>query len=220
VDQPTTSALLTGGFALAGGLGGVLLSGRTSRRADERRLRAEDERRWLTDRRAVYAAFLSLAGSMLREFDSFAVFLPYSGREPVSEEDEQILSDGLLDYTAKWDNVLQPALGEVELLASPKVADLADRMTGALMEVTVYVERRLPFESYYPVWFQAEDLLEVLKDAMRLELGLPQMVEGKKMLGRRADDWPWLPDRPNRESYIQRHGPPQEVGDSDARQSE
>lgn len=207
MDQQTTIALLSGGFALIGGLGGVLVSGSISRHADERRLKAEDDRRWLTDRRTTYAAYLGLAESMLRELDGVAVFLSYDGAAPIAADDEQLLADGLLNYMMRWDDELQPALGDVELLASPEVTDLADRVSGALMELTATVELRRPFTDHYPMWFQAQDLLEVLKNAMRAELGLPPMTEGKRTLGRRANDWPWLPDRPSRASYIQSQVP-------------
>ncbi len=210
MDQQTTIALLTGGFALAGGLGGVVLSGAFTRRADSRRLRAEDERRWLTDRRTAYAAFLALAESMLREVDGVAAFLPYDGaiddEDGYDEENEYLMTDGLQEYLERWEEVLQPALGEVQLLASPEVADLADRVSGALMEVTAYIERRDAFTRYYPAWFQAQDLVEVLRNAMRVELGLPAMLGDSRVAGRRSDDWPWLPDRPTRESYYQGHG--------------
>lgn len=204
MDQQTAIALFSGGFALLGGLGGVLLSGHINRRADERRLKAEDDRRWLTDRRTAYASFLGLAESMLRQVDGVAVFLPYEGTVPVPEDDEELIADGLFEYFRRWEEELQPELGEVELLASPEIADLADRVSGALMEVTVYVERRDAFTEYYPAWFQAQDLLEVLRNAMRAELGLPAMSKDRAH-GRRTGDWPWLPDRPPRESYVQNH---------------
>jgi hypothetical protein len=205
VDQQTSIALLTGGFALAGGLGGVLLSGTLTRKAENRRLRAEDERRWLTDRRAAYGAFLGLAEAMLRQIDGVAVFLSYGVKEPVPETDEELIAEGLHHYFTRWEDELQPALGGIELLASPEVADLADRVSGALMDLTANVELRGTFKEHYPTWFQAQDLLEVLRNAMRVELGLPIMSLEKRNLGRRTGDWPWLPDRPPRESYIQNH---------------
>ena len=93
-------------------------------------------------------------------------------------------------------------LGEVQLLATPHVADLADRMSGALLELTSLVTPKGAFTQYYPTWFQTQDLLHVLRDAMRVELGLNEMETAEF---RRSGDWPWLPDRPQRESYIQDH---------------
>lgn len=69
-----------------------------------------------------------------------------------------------MEYYAKWEDSLQPLLGEVQLLATGSVADLADRVSGALMEITWRVDKRAPFISYYPAWFQAQDLLHVLRD--------------------------------------------------------
>lgn len=205
MDQQTTTALLSGGFALAGALGGVLLSGSVTHRAEDRRLRTEDERRWLTDRRVAYAAFLGLAESMLRQIDDVAIFLSFTGAEPVSEDDEEALSEGLTDYLMRWNDDLQPALGEVELLASPEVADLADRVTFALMELTANVELRGTHKEHFPTWLQSQDLLEVLRNAMRAELGLPIMSVDTRASGRRTGDWPWLSDRPPRDSYTQDH---------------
>lgn len=209
MDQQTTIALLSGGFALVGGLGGVLASGSVSRRAEDRRLKADDDRRWLTDRRTTYAAYLGLAESMLREIDSVAIFLSRNGTDPIPDVDEQLLSEGLLEYMMRWDHELQPALGDVELLASPEVTDLADRVSSALIDLTATVELRGAFDDHYPMWFQTQDLIEVLKNAMRGELGLPPMSTGRRTLGRRANDWPWLPDRPSRESYRQSSRPDQ-----------
>jgi hypothetical protein len=204
VDQQTTVALLSGGFALAGGLGGVVLSGSLARRADDRRWRAEDQRRWLADRRTTYANFLGLASSMLREIDGIGVFLT-DGDKPIPDDDEQLIANRLFEYWVRWDDELQPALGEVELLASPEVADLADRMSGALMELTAPIELRQASDDFYPLEFQAQDLLDVLRNAMRTELGL-SAVSREGHLGRRDDEWPWLPDRPPRESYVQSQG--------------
>ncbi|WP_161180418.1 hypothetical protein [Streptomyces sp. SID4985] len=204
MDPQTTGALLAGGFALVGSFGGVLISGSLARRADERRLAAEDERRWLTDRRASYSSYLGLAESMLKEIDSVAAFLSYDGEQPIADDDEELIVEGLADYLVKWDEALQPALGEVELLATPGVADLAGRVSGALLELTSYVETRRAFTEYYPSWFQAQDLVEVLKNAMRVELGVSATLRDAT-LGRRSAEWPWLPDRPPREAYFQGH---------------
>lgn len=204
MDSETTAALLAGGFAIAGSFGGVLISGIVARRTDERRLAAEDERRWLTDRRASYSSYLGLAESMLKQIDSVAAFLSYDGEQPVADDDEELIAAGLAEYIVRWDEVLQPALGEVELLATPGVADLADRVSGALMSLTTYVETRRAFTEYYPSWFQAQDLVEVLKNAMRVELGVAARSQGAT-IGRELAEWPWLSDRPPREAYFQGH---------------
>ncbi|MGW6499602.1 hypothetical protein [Nonomuraea angiospora] len=193
--------ILTGAFALAGGLGGVLLTGLITRRNERRRLAADDERRWLNDRRQIYVRYLTLAQEMHRELDSFAVFLSYDGRNPVDDENEKFISDGLLHYFGRWEDELQPILSEVQLMATPPVTDLADRVSGALMEITTVVEKRGTFISYYPGWFQTQDLIDVLRNAMRVELGLPEALSSTPH--NRDADWPWLSDRPPRESYSQ-----------------
>jgi hypothetical protein len=203
MDPQTATALLTGGFTIAGGVAVAILSALLSRSNEFRKVKVEDDRRWLLDRRAIYAKYLGLAEVMLREIDGVAAFLSYDGANEISSEDEEFILQGLTDYFAKWDESLQPLLGEVQLLATGNVADLADRVSGALMEITWRIEKRASFTSYYPAWFQAQDLLQVLRDAMRTELGLPAL--GSLTAGPRGDDWPWLDSRPSYESYIQQH---------------
>lgn len=196
-----TVALVAGSFVLAGGIAGVLLSGWISRGADERRVASEDERRWLVERRQIYGVFLGLAESMLQEIDGLAVFLSSDGGQALSEDDEVLVREGLLEYHLRWDEDLQPALGEVQLMATSPVVDLADRVSGALMELTATVELRNAFDDHYPMWFQARDLLQVLRNSMRAELGLAEI----DVTSPRSSDWPWLPDRPERASYVQQH---------------
>jgi hypothetical protein len=196
---------ITGICTLAGAIGGVWLAGRAGRRNEQGRLEAEDQRRWLADRRRIYAAYLGLADSMLRQIDGVAVFLSYDGTEVISEEREEMLKEGLFECFVRLDDEVEPALLEVQLIATPAVADLADRMSGALSMLTEPIETREAFVDYYPSWFQARDLYGVLMDAMRLELGLPE--KGASPFPRPAD-WPWLPDRPPYESYRQSHPTP------------
>ncbi|MGL5825765.1 MAG: hypothetical protein ACRCYU_13290 [Nocardioides sp.] len=193
------AVVVAGGFGVTGTIVGVVMTTWLARSAEQRRLAAEDDRRWLADRRQVYAAFLVLSQSMLRETDGVAVFLSYRGDEEVADEDEALMADGLMDYFARWENQLQPALSDVQLVAGSEVADLADRVSGALMEITAVVEKRGPFVNYYPGWFRACDLLGVLRNAMRVELGLNDMIETADP---RDAEWPWLQDRPSEEDYI------------------
>ncbi len=195
------TVVVAGGFGVAGTILGVVMTTWLGRSAEQRRLAAEDDRRWLADRRRVYAAFLVLSQSMLREIDGVAGFLPYRGDEEVADEDEAFMTDGLMDYHVRWDDELQPALSDVQLVAGRGVADLADRVSGALMEITAVVERRGPFVDYYPGWFRAQDLLGVLRNAMRAELGLNDAIEAAYP---RDAEWPWLSERPSEEEYIRR----------------
>lgn len=201
MDPQALAALTAGGFALSGTLAGVSLSTWFARRAEADRLREEDARRWLSDRRTTYAVFLVLAESMLREIDGVAVFLSYDGTKAIPAEDEALRSDGLTTYLMRWDDELQPALVDVQLLAGAKVADLADRAAGALMELTAVIETKGAFTEFHPQWFKARDLLGVLRNAMRRELGLLDAVDAELP---RSGDWPWLSERPTEEEYIRR----------------
>ncbi len=195
-------ALVAGLFAL----GGVVLGGLINWLVLWRQRVAEDRRRWLSDRRTLYANYLGIASSMLQEIDSLAVFLRHWPADPMpSDEDRVLVKDGLTDYFVAWDGEVQPALGEVQLLASEKVADLADRVSTALIELTFYLETEDAFTEYYPTWFQSKDLVDLLRDAMRKELGLPELKHG---FVRREEGFPWLADRPSRESYMQAHHTP------------
>jgi hypothetical protein len=85
---------------------------------------------------------------MLQEIDGLAVFLSYDGTQPMSDDDEGIVSEGLFEYQVRWDEEVQPALGEVQLMATSEVVDLADRVSGVLMELTVTVEQRAVFQDH------------------------------------------------------------------------
>lgn len=195
-------ALVAGAFALAG----VLLGGAVNSFVGWRQRKAEDKRRWLADRRSLYATYLGIVTSKLQEIDSLAVFLRHNPEDPAPDpEDHGLIKEGLHDYFAGWEIEVQPALGEVQLIASDRVADLADRVSSALMEVTVDLELDNAFTDYYPTWFQAQDLVGVLRNAMREELGLGELRNTRV---RDQPDYPWLPERPSRESYHQAHHTP------------
>ena len=142
-----------------------------------------------------------LCQSMLRDIDGVASFLPYRGDEEVTDEEEVFISDGLMEYYVRWDDELQPALSNMQLVAGSGVADLGDRVSGALLETSAVVEVRGPFVDYYPGWFRAQDFLGVLRNAMRAELGLDDAIEAAYP---RDAEWPWLPDRPSEKEYIRR----------------
>lgn len=201
MDAQILTPILTGSFTLAAGVTGAVLAGVFARRGDNRRHQGEVDRQWVTDRRAVYARYLALAEVMHREVDAIACFLSYDGKKKVKQEDDDFISEGLTDYFATWEDELQPLLGELQLVASKNVADLADRVSGALMEVTSFLERRQAFTRYHPVWFQTQDLIHVLRNEMRVELGLASHGDSARV----DDDWPWLKSKPSSESYIQDH---------------
>ncbi|MGW1740593.1 hypothetical protein ACWCPQ_17485 [Nocardia sp. NPDC001965] len=193
--------LITGLCALAGALGGVLLSALTAKWSHNRTIAAEDSRRWLVDRRKVYAAYLTLAEQLMREIDGIGTFLRYDDdTPPLSSEDDEMIRSDLVDYLVKWDDELQPLLGEIQLLASPEVVDLADRVAGALMSVTGPIELRQTFGEYFPDWFRTKDLIVLLRNSMRVELGLPA-GSTDAYPARRIPDWPWLTERPRPEDH-------------------
>lgn len=199
MDIQLATSLLTGGFTLGAGIIGAVLAGVFARRGEDRRHKAEVGRQWLTDRRAVYAKYLALAEVMQRQIDGVAVFLSYDGVTEIEAEDEEQISSGLTEYITTWENDLQPLLGELQLVATQKVADLADRVSDALMETTVFLEKRQAFTAYYPMWFQTQDLIHVLRNEMRSDMGLASQGE----TARSTATWPWLESRPPYESYIQ-----------------
>jgi hypothetical protein len=192
VTPGLTTALLTGAFGLGGVLGGVLMTSHFAQRADQRRIASEDERRWLTDRRHVYAICLGILISMLREIDGTICFLSFDGTEPIPEKDESEIKERLLEYYMRWDDELQASLGEVQLLAEPEVAELADRTAWALMELGGFVESRQPFDSFTPYLNQTRTLIDITRNAMRKELGLTDPVKTFPM----PEHWPWLQDEP------------------------
>ncbi|WP_147130800.1 hypothetical protein [Nocardia ninae] len=196
------TAILIGSFTLIGGISGVLLTGFLNQRSVQQKQTDEDKRRWLTDLRQIYAKYLLLCESMLREVDAIATLMPYDDTNSISIEDAETLRSGVLEYVHKWDTELQVLLFEIQLMASPRVVDLADRMSGALLMLSDEVSESRMFVGYYPAWFQARDLLQVLRNAMRDELDLPALTESTFP---RPAEWPWLPGRPPRESYRQGH---------------
>lgn len=184
--------IVTGVFAVAGGAVGAALTWLAARAGDKRRLKAEDERRWLVDRRKVYASYLGLTLSLLEEIDGVGVFLSYDGTQPIPEEDEELRREGLFEFHVRWREELQPALGEIQLLAGAEVAELADRASAALMDVTGPIETRQPFIEWQPTWYAARDLIAEMLKAMRRELGLPPAPDIARP---RGGDWPWVPEK-------------------------
>jgi len=182
--------LLTGAFGLGGVLGGVLLTNHFSHRAEDRRVANDDERRWLADRRHAYAAYLRLVILMLRDVEGIICFLSHDGTEPISDEDEFQIKESLLKYYIRWDDELQPALGEVQLLAEPKLAELADRTSWVLMELGGFIEARHTFSSFTLFLNQTRALIDTCRNVMRSELGLTEPVKTFPV----SEGWPWLQD--------------------------
>jgi len=91
VWTPDDHGAFTGGFTIGGGLAVAIVSALLARSSEMRKVKVEDSRRWLLDRRAVYAKYLALAEVMLREIDGVAAFLSYDGESEISDKDDDII---------------------------------------------------------------------------------------------------------------------------------
>lgn len=201
--------LLTVLAALLGSAATYLLS----RSGDRRRLAAEDERRWLNDRRTLYGRYLGLVEHLERDADSIACFLPHDPDSPaIEDEDERIVREMFQEWMERWETELQPMLSEMELLATPKVADLAVRAAHGILAAVPQPQYLGPgsskitpevYSDHWPTQQMARGLRELLRNAMRVELGLDTVSS------QAPDDhnWPWLPDQPSFADHRERMGP-------------
>lgn len=194
VSTATTTWLLSVLAALLGSAATYLLS----RSGDRRRLAAEDERRWLNDRRTLYARYLGLVERLERDADSIACFLPHDEDSPgMTHDDERLVREMSQEWMERWDTELQPMLTEMELLATPKVADVAARAAHGVLEAVPQPQqlgagrsRITPavYSDHWPTQQMAKGLRELLRNEMRVELGLDPVSS------QAPDDrnWPWL----------------------------
>ena len=201
--------LLTVLAALLGSAATYLLS----RSGDRRRLAAEDERRWLNDRRTLYARYRGLVEHLERDADSIACFLPHDPDSPaITDDDERIVREMFQEWMERWDTELQPMLSEMELLATPKVAELAARAVHGILAAVPQPQYLGPgnskitpevYSDHWPTQQMARGLRELLRNAMRVELGLDTVPS------QAPDDhnWPWLPDQPSFADHRERMGP-------------
>lgn len=198
--QPMT-AILVGLIGVIGSLGGVALSTFLGARAERRRLAESDARRWIENRQRGYAQYLVLVQAMLRDIDGAASFLPYDDMKSASIEDDELRKELLFEYHVRWDDELQPLLADLSLVAGKQVGELADRVSGALMEISSTVEVGGFFVDFYPQYFRARDLVGLLRNAMRSELGINEDLD---LESPRGSDWPWPPELPDEIEYIRR----------------
>lgn len=184
--------LLTGAFALGGSLGGVLVTAHLSRRAERERVAVEDRRRWVAEWRHAYAAYIGIARSMSDQLEAAGNYLPHQLKESAANE----LGKRADKLVVQWHSELQPALGEVLLIATPEVAELSARVADGLLYVTATLvdpDGHSKFESWND---KCRKMLGDLIDTMRSELGVSGVIDSGSIvdasLGR--DDWPWLPE--------------------------
>lgn len=205
----TSTWLLSVLAALLGSAATYLMS----RSGDRRRLAAEDERRWLNDRRTLYARYLGLVEYLERDADSIACFLPHDEDAPaMDDENERLVREMFQEWMERWDRELQPMISEMELLASPKVADLATRAAHGILAAVPQPQyfgqghsRITPavYSDHWPTHQMAKGLRELLGNEMRIELGLD-------LASNQATDdhdWPWLPEQPSFADHEMRMGP-------------
>ena len=207
LSTAATTWLLSVLAALLGSAATYLLS----RAGDRRRLAAEDERRWLNDRRTLYARYLGLVERLERQADSIACCLPHDEDAPeIEDDDERLLREMFQEWMERWDSELQPMLSEMELSATPKVADVAARAAQGILEVVPQPQYLGPDDSritpavysdHWPTQQMAKGLRELLRNEMRVELGLDPVSD-------QAPDpnWPWLGDQPSFEDHRMRMG--------------
>ncbi|WP_433037331.1 hypothetical protein [Actinomycetospora sp. CA-053990] len=200
-------AILTGVFTLIGGLGGVLLTGSINRRNEVAKQRREDDRRWLEDRRKLYAEYLGLAEDLLQEIDGTAIFLAYDQNAGApSEEDKQLVDQGVFEFRVRLDEELEPALRQVQLIASADVVDLAGRVSAALSEVAEESASDGYFMDHVPWWFKTQEMIHFMRNAMREELGISALPSGHLHPGMNREDkeWPWLPAEQYKSAYAKK----------------
>ena len=185
---------------------GVLLGGVVNLLAAWRQRVADDKRRWLSDRRNLYARYLGLVASMLQGIHGVALQMRDKFNAELDDEKVSELLGNLFDYRVHWSPQLESALGEIQLLGGEGVVDLADRMSGALVELAdkVGIGAQDTYEEFSPIWYRALDLSKVLRNAMRREL---RLVALDAEPAPRPPDWPWLANRPAA-AFYEGHPPP------------
>jgi len=210
LSTTTSTWLLSVLAALLGSAATYLLS----RSGDRRRLAAEDQRRWLNDRRTLYARYLGMVERLERDADSIGCFLPHDGDAPPmdDDDDERLVREMSQEWMERRDMELQPLLSEVELLATPKVADLAARAAHAVLAAVPQPQHLGPgrsritptaYSDHWPTQQMANGIRELLRNEMRAELGLDPV--SNQAPGDHA--WPWLPDQPSYEDHRARMEP-------------
>ncbi len=184
------SQVVTGLLALGGALVGSAASYMFGARAAARQTQVEDARRWLTDRRALYANYLALCESMLREIRELHGTGPHVRASTVAgREYEMVVTPRLSALADREDDELAPALGEVRLMGGFQVGDLAERALEALALGVASLVLDDPASSRNDVLLTSE-IIHALRNAMRVELGMAGLELGEP----RDVDWPYLRD--------------------------
>ena len=143
---------------------------------------------------------------MLQAIDRTSAFLSYDGTEPIKKGDEELLNEEIVGLYGRWDDEIRFALGEVQLIASPYVAEVADRSAWALMLLIGAmdsrktwlgdVDTRKTFQEVNQAYYLTLHLIEALRNEMRKELGFTDPVHSWPR-SKEWTDWPWLSDKPD-----------------------
>ena len=182
MNAQLVTALLTGAFGLGGVLGGVTLTSRLSRRADQQRMTAEDQRRWLSDRRQLYAAYLALVVALFTDIERARALLSNDTTRPVPDDTLREIAESVTNIYLRCEGELGRALGEVQFLAEPKVAELAERTLWALYELNAFIDVAGPpfTEEFFSIFAdyatKTDNLIQTMRNAMREELGIQEPI--------------------------------------------
>ncbi|MFI8778072.1 hypothetical protein ACIGH6_13430 [Brachybacterium paraconglomeratum] len=195
------TAVMAGLIGVGGSLCGVLLSTFLGSRAERRKLAETDARRWLEDRRRVYADFLLLSQSMSRQIEIAALNLPYDDSKSEDEDARAIRVDQVYEYYGRWDDELQVILAEIMLVGGADVADMASRVSDALMDLGGFAEVGGYFVDFYPKKHRTDDLIGLLRNTMRGDLGNHEGI-GARPTG--DAEWPWPSSIPDEIEYVRR----------------
>lgn len=174
--NPAAVAMISGAFALTGGLGGALLAGFLTIRANKSKQDDEDSRRWQSDRRKIYAQYLGLLESMVRQSEDFTEVMDPKRWDEDSELVAKFARDASKDYLQRWQREVEPTMFEIQLMASPKVADLAVALARSLLNLETSLNEQITsieFEEEILPHYWRE--IAVLRNAMRNELNLPNL---------------------------------------------
>ena len=90
--------------------------------------------------------------------------------EPVTSETDASITHALGHYAAAWKADFRPALGQVRLIASRQVAELADRVSSAITHTQSSIRERESLQEFDLVWGRTGMLVDVLRDAIRVQL--------------------------------------------------
>lgn len=201
MDPQLMTAVVAGLVGVGGSLCGVLLSTFLGSKAERRRLAEADSRRWLEDRRSVYAEFLLLAQSMSKQIEYTGLNLPYDESKSEDGDEKSVRVHQVYEYYGRWEDELQPILTELMLVGGASVAETASRVSDALMELGGFVEVGGYYVDYYPKKQRTDDLIGLLRNTMRGDLGNHEEIDFRPI---EDTAWPWPPSIPDEVEYIRK----------------